>query len=211
MSGLDLYQAQRALALLFVYAAVLGFALGVFYDALRFLRVFCGETLTEWKQGSKGILCVLLRFITDLVFSLVTAITLILLCYYENDGQFRASALWGMVGGFFVYMQTVGRLTARVLSPVISRLKQGIRWLFCLTVRPALWVRSLTAKAFRCLFALTVGKLLRKKREARTKRITEALVTTAGQGFGLLGADTEKNDGKAPKTATARMNQPKNG
>jgi hypothetical protein len=42
MSGLDLYLAQRTLALLFVYASAAGFGLGAIYDGLRVLRMLAG-------------------------------------------------------------------------------------------------------------------------------------------------------------------------
>ena len=42
MSGLDLYLAQRTLALLFVYAAWAGFGMGVVYDILRISRMLLG-------------------------------------------------------------------------------------------------------------------------------------------------------------------------
>jgi hypothetical protein len=199
MSGLDLYQTQRELALLFVYAALLGFALGGAYDLLRFLRVLCGESLTETKQGSKSLFLAILRFFTDLVFALVTALSLILLCYYANDGQFRGSALWGTVGGFFVYMQTVGRLTAKGMEAITKWLKSFVRWLFFLVIRPLLRVGRFTAKATRLLFSVTAGRLIQKRREARTQRITEALIDSAKQGFGLMGSDSENSCGTPKK------------
>ena len=199
MSGLDLYQTQRELALLFVYAALLGFALGGAYDLLRFLRVLCGESLTETKQGSKSLFLAILRFFTDLVFALGTAVSLILLCYYANDGQFRGSALWGVVGGLFVYMQTVGRLTARGMDALSKWLKYFVRWLLSLMIRPLSLVGRFTANAARLLFSVTAGRLIRKRREARTQRITEALIDSAKQGFGLMGSDSENSCGTPKK------------
>lgn len=199
MSGLDLYQTQRELALLFVYAALMGLALGGAYDLFRFLRVLSGESLTETEQGSKSLFRAILRFFADLVFALVTALSLILLCYYANDGQFRGSALWGTVGGFFVYMQTVGRLTAKGMEAITKWLKSFVRWLFFLVIRPLLRVGRFTAKATRLLFSVTAGRLIQKRREARTRRITEALIDSAKQGFGLMGTDGENSGGTAKK------------
>jgi hypothetical protein len=207
MSGLDLYRTQRELALLFVYAALLGFALGALYDLLRFLRVLCGERLTETERGSKNRFTAMLRFLADLVFTLATALSLILLCYYANDGQFRGPALWGTVGGFFVYMQTVGRLTAKGMETLAQWLKSVVRLMLCLMLRPILWVGHLTAKAVRLLFSVTLGGLIRKRRELRTRRITEGLIASANQGFGLMGSDGENSGGIVPKSVT-RSHEP---
>ena len=47
MSGLDLFLSQREPAMMFVYATVAGFLLGVVYGVLCLLRLLCGDTLTR--------------------------------------------------------------------------------------------------------------------------------------------------------------------
>ena len=196
MSGLDLYQTQRALALLLVYAAVLGFALGGFYDVLRFLRVFCGDPLTERGQGSKRILFGGLRFVTDLAITLMTAISLILLCYYANDGQLRAPAVLGMAGGFFVYMQTLGRLTVRIAKPFTTLVKRAIRTVFRWLLRPVELVGGLILALGRFLWRMTVGKILQKRREKQTDRAVADLIDSAKQGFGICDTPTKRPQNK---------------
>lgn len=186
MSGLDLYQTQRALALLFVYAALLGFSLGVLYDLLRFIRVFFVGKRGGTKQGSIISFSAALSFFSDLVFMVISAISLILLCYYANDGQFRASAMWGIVGGFFVQTQTVGRLTARITEPLAVGIRSFLRRILRMTVKPALWLIRLTVKGAGWLYRSTLGKLVTKKRESATRRITENMIESAAHGYGIM-------------------------
>lgn len=191
MSGLDLYQTQRALAMLFVYAALLGFSLGVVYDLLRFIQaIFIGQEAGS-KKGSKSYLSAALGFLTDLLFMLIVGTSLILLCYYANDGQFRASAMWGIAGGFFVQAQTLGRLTARIITPLAKWTRTFLRTLLRMSVKPALWFGRLTAKGTEKLYRTTAGKLVAKKREAETRRITKDMISFAAHGYGIM-EDHEK-------------------
>lgn len=185
MSGLDLYQTQRTLAMMLVYAAVAGFCLGMAYDALRFLRVLCGDEPRE-RKGSRPPLLAVLLFVEDLIFAMVATLTLILLLYYTNDGQLRAPAILGMAGGFFVYMQTVARLTARIEKALCRLLKRAVKFLLLLLLRPLLWVGTLTAKAARFLWRVSGGRVLTARREKQTEKAVEALKASAERGFGLL-------------------------
>jgi hypothetical protein len=186
MSGLDLYQTQRALSMMLVYAAAAGFGLGGVYDVLRFLRVLYGDGTHIDRKGRKPRLFSLLLFLEDVIFSVMAALTLILLVYYTNDGQLRAPAVMGMAGGFFVYMQTVGRLTAKA-EKVLSRLvKRAVKLALLLLLRPLLWVGTLPAKAARCLWMVSGGRALAARREKQTEKAVEAIKASAKQGFGLL-------------------------
>lgn len=191
MSGLDLYQTQRALAMLFVYAALLGFSLGVVYDLLRFIQAIVIGQEAGSKKGSKSYLSAALGFLTDLLFMMIVGTSLILLCYYANDGQFRASAMWGIAGGFFVQAQTLGRLTARIITPLAKWTRTFLRALLRMSVKPALWFGRLTAKGTEKLYRTTAGKLVAKKREAETRRITKDMISFAAHGYGIM-EDHEK-------------------
>ena len=186
MSGLDLYQTQRSLALMFVYAAAVGFLLGGVYDLLRVLRVFCGDRIAGEPKGRRPPIFAVLLFAEDLIFSVTAALTLILLCYYTNDGRLRAPAVVGMAGGFFVYMQTVGRITARVAEPLSRLVKQIVKTALSLLLRPLLWLGGLTARLIRLLWRVTWGKALRKRREKQTERAIHALKDSAKRGFDLM-------------------------
>lgn len=181
MSGLDLYQTQGALALLFVYAAAAGFGLGGWYTLLRLLRVLSFGDAPMGKQGSKSGLSAIALFFGDVIFSVTAALTLILLLYYRNDGQLRAPAVLGMACGFFVWRETLGRIAAKLEKPLSRLVKKAVR----LLIAPALWVGRITARLARFLWRVTLGKALSKSRERQTERVIADLGQAADRGFGL--------------------------
>lgn len=200
MSGLDLYLSQRTLALMFVYATLTGFCLGLGYDGLRVLRMALGETFLPSRsagQGRKdnkaGLPLKLLRFVEDLLFMLAAAVALILLCYYTNDGQLRAPAPLGMACGFFVYIHTVSRLVLRLAEGILRLVRRFL--LACL---------HLLAMPLRGLWSLTVGRMAAAHRESVTEKGIKALAESAKRGFDVTGADfsgaiPEEKDGKNQK------------
>ncbi len=163
MSGLDLYITQRALALMFVYAAVTGFLLGGVYDTLRILRALLG--LQGEEAGSTPSLGGrLLLFLEDVLFMLVTSVTFILLCYYTNDGQLRAPAFVGMACGFFVYRYTLGALTRRLTKPLVRFVRFLTRLLLTPIRIPLKWLGRVITKALKGL-----GRRVSEKRTSRKK------------------------------------------
>lgn len=174
MSGLDLYQSQRALAMLFVNAALGGFLLGAVYDALRFLRIFWGDPADGKGQGKRPLPFACLLFWEDLLFMLTAAVSLILLCYYVNDGRIRGVAVAGMAGGFFVYSHTLGRLLLRLLRPGALWLRRLVRLCLGLALTPVRW-----------LWRLTVGRAFAACRNRRTEGGIRRLTEAAARGFDL--------------------------
>ena len=179
MSGLDLYQTQRALALLFVYAAAVGFCLGGVYDLLRILRMLCGYPP---KQGRPSVFLTVLLFLEDVLFMLTAAVALILLCYYANDGQIRAPAFIGMACGFFAYWQTVGRLVVAVAERAVKLIRKILA--FCL---------HLMAVPVKGLWRLTAGRMMVAPRERMTQRRIRALTDSATRGFDLMSEESAEN------------------
>jgi hypothetical protein len=201
MSGLDLYLAQRTLALLFVYASAAGFGLGAIYDGLRVLRMLAGvfpsreppaanpSEKPSAGQGRRPILSSILLFFEDIGFMLMASITLILLGYYAGDGQLRAPAVVGLLAGFFVYRHTV--------SPwLVTLADRLIRWIKHLLAALLVGLFRLACIPLRLLWAVTVGRILSVRRERRTERRIRELTESASGGFGL--ADEMKKDTDPP-------------
>lgn len=163
MSGLDLYQNQSALLWMLAWAFATGFGLGGFYDVLRALRIL---TRSEREQGSTRHLRDY-RFVGDVLLVIAASIALILLCYYTNDGLLRGPAVWGMAGGFFVYVQTVGRLTLRVQVFLSRLLRKLMRAVWRLLRRPVLWMGGRLLRWSRTLWYTLFGKAIHKRRERR--------------------------------------------
>ena len=170
MSGLDLYQTQGEMLWMLAWAFVTGICVGVFYDLLRGLRILIG---LDPKQGSAVVYRVIL-FVEDILFAVVATVALILLCYYTNDGLLRGPAVWGMAGGFFVYMQTLGRLTAKAEAALARFVGRRIRAILCLLWRPLGWVAAAVGKGLRRMGRALLGKASdrRSKREERAPKPT---------------------------------------
>lgn len=187
MSGLDLYLSQRVLAMMLVYAALVGFCLGGVRDVMGLLRAFLGHMNPE--KGSErrcSIGIAILLFLEDTVFMFLAAVGLILLCYYTNDGQLRAPAFLGLAGGFFVYWHTLGRWSRKTI-PLLAAwmwkiLGVGIR----LLLRPAHALVMVLLSLFRTLWRSTAGKMIVRHRMIATDRRLAALNESARQGFGIM-------------------------
>ena len=152
---------QRELACLFLGAVAVGLAFGVLYDVLRLARMLCGEEIGVRRTPLQD----LLLGVTDFIFSLLACLSLILLLYYLSDGQFRALAPVGMAAGFFLYMQTLGRLTVLCAKGITCLLRLVI-------LLPMRW-----------LWERTVGKILLACRVHATKRRIKTMVDAASRGF----------------------------
>lgn len=166
MSGLDLYQTQSELLSMLARAAVTGFCLGGLYDLLRALRILSG---LESGEG-RILLYRAVLFFTDLWLVLTASVSLILLCYYTNDGLFRSPILWGMVGGFLLYTHTVGRLTVKAERALFRWIKRRITAMLT-PIRRVLF--RVTAEARRLLKKLWVslfGKAMEARRRKRAER-----------------------------------------
>lgn len=169
MSGLDLYLSQGTLARMLVFAAVAGFCLGGVYDVSRILCVLCRACVPP-ARGGKGSTLPLatLRFLTDVLFCITAAATLILLCYYTNDGQLRAPAVIGMACGFFVYIHTLSHLVMWLAEKIIPVLLRTVARI----LRLLSWPLRLLWHALRPVLILlrshTIGRVIAAHRRRKT-------------------------------------------
>ncbi len=140
---------QGAIAALYLYAVLLGLALGALYDLLRITRVFLGvhysrrlskrfrsirfpliSPLSEHKE-SRALGAVI--FIEDFIFCLFSGLALILLFYQSNYGKIRIPALFCAGGGFLLYRITLGRLVMLFSEAIAFAIEILFRYLgyFC--------------------------------------------------------------------------------
>ena len=169
MSGLDLYQTQGEMLWMLLWGFITGACLGILYDLLRGLRILTG---LDQRQGST-VACRVILFVEDVLFAVAATVALILLCYYTNDGLLRGPAVWGMAGGFFVYIQTLGRLTVRVEKALSRLARRVIRILLVPLSRPLLWVLRTLRKVLRIAWSATLGKALDGWRARRQNQLTD--------------------------------------
>lgn len=169
---------QWQLALLYLNAGVLGIGLGLFYDALRMVRMFFGERfstgsnrlchkklpLIQMKSQRKHHkrLSAVVIFMLDFLFCLVAAVAIILLFYQMNNGKLRFWA-FPMVGiGFYLYRMTLGRLVMLCSETVAFFLEAAIRYVFFFAFFPWKW-------AF-CRSVLIVKTLANRRMEKAKQR-----------------------------------------
>ncbi len=107
---------------LLLYSLILGAFLGAFFDIMRISRVFLSIIFSE-KAGcavSKTVMTVV-SFFEDIIFFAVSAAVTVLFCFQANGGSARGFILLGMLGGFSLYLLTLGRLT-KLVSEALSKL-----------------------------------------------------------------------------------------
>ena len=172
---------------LLLKAFLLGVALGIFYDGLRFLKMLCGVRYfgEERSQSrAKNIFEYAVTFLTDLIFWLTFGISSILLLYNVVGGVFRFSIYPLMISGLFLYYISIGNLVLKLSAGIVRLLDKICRAVgvfvlkICRAVIKLVSVPILQIKRFFIfLYHLTIGKILGKIKE---ERILRAQRKTAG-------------------------------
>ena len=160
---------QSALAWLYLYAAILGIALGAFYDLFRITRVFLGmhysrraanrlrahhlPFLTPRRRTGESRALGIVIFFEDLIFCMVAGIALVILFYEVNSGRFRAPALLCALAGFLLYRGTLGRAVMLFSEVIAFVIETGVRYLIFFTLYPirlsAKWIGTLVGSVYR--------------------------------------------------------------
>ena len=192
---------ENNLLILLMYSLTVGVFLGVLWDIFRIMRI------AAYGKRKNGLPCPVILpknekevgralsfrhtqrvlslvgisiFLSDVLFSITSAITVILLLFHLNGGEIRGFALIGATIGFTAYYFTVGRLTVIFSDLIIRGVKRLISLILSITVVPIL---KLTYKVSHLIF----GKIGAKIRKAQTKAYFEKQLKDASVGFDLFG------------------------
>ena len=140
---------------LLLYSLILGIFLGAFFDVMRISRVFL-SLRGEGKAARivSDTVLVVVSFIEDIAFFTISAATLILFCFQANGGTARSFILLGALGGFLLYIFTVGRLT-KLISAALSRLIY--RLLDFIRRRVIFPIAVFISRLFKWIYAKTLG------------------------------------------------------
>ncbi len=118
---------------LLLLCACLGAAVGSFCDILGLFCAFLKKKGARWGAA---------RFFGDLVAVLVTALGVIVLCYYFNKGILRGFCFLGVALGFFLYRYTLHypfcafvRIIFSILFTVFRTILRPIAKIFALVVK----------------------------------------------------------------------------
>lgn len=165
---------QSTLVALLLYSLLLGVILGVFYDVMRFIRLFlvvkartdtsCGNGITV-----KGVLGGAIIFVFDVIFFLVFAVSSLILTYNVSGGVFRGMVYFGMLAGGAIYYLTVGRLTLKLEEKLVRILRRAsiraLRLVLAL-MRP---IFCFALKIYHLTIGKIIGKIVRVTRERRQR------------------------------------------
>lgn len=102
---MELTFAQQSTA--FMYSLLLGVCLGVFYEALKIIRLSFGF-------GKAGTIAL------DILFMLISSISVFLFSLAFLLGFIRIYVIAGTFSGFFAYKMLIGRVAAKLYCPLIS-------------------------------------------------------------------------------------------
>ncbi len=182
-------------------AFLCGLALGVFYDALRLTRMWMGAELPPRAQHLRDRLSLpqplnwiaskapkskkltdaakaVLLFIEDILFCLAVAITVAVLLYRANDGQFRLSAVVVLLFGLGVYLMTLGRLVQHCSSMIVVLLRAALIWLGAILTYPFAWLIRLLIKWTAPLRMKINNQYLRCKQRIQSRKQARMTRTT---------------------------------
>ena len=152
---------QALLGRMLIGALLTGAVWGAWYDVLRLFRVIVGLEGDCRRAGRKKRLChSVVLFVQDVLFGVIGGVSLVLLLYYTNDGQFRGLAVIGMLLGACVYHQTIGRGVRFCTDKAIGWLKRLLR-------RMARWM----CKPFRGVYRRCQSAIRMRRKEKETVEV----------------------------------------
>ena len=126
--------------IVFLFSCAVGAFLGVFYDVFRILRI---AFKPKW----------LVVFVQDIIFCIASSFIIILSVYYTNSGQVRLFGLTGCFLCFVLYHLTIGKFIMFVSAKIIEFVKQMLRLIYNITVKPVkimiLFIINLLKKYFK--------------------------------------------------------------
>ena len=198
---------QNALAWMLCCSLMCGMALGFCYDVFRLtrmsmgadlpqaaillqqrlllperLRLFSTQSVSRRPRKDRKALKYIVLLVEDVIFCLICGVTIALLLYQTNDGQFRLSAVVVMLGGLAIYLLTIGRLIRIFSGVIVVIIRSALIWILAIVAYPiSVLIRllmRLTAPLRQRLKHLAFGALhtlkqkLQRRKQARLSRRT---------------------------------------
>lgn len=172
---------QKLLCFLFLSSFAAGAALGVIYDLFYLSRLLLGfpQSTSEAppSEGKRAKVTkafgACLLFMEDFLFILLAGVSLLLLLYFVNDGQFRMGAPLGLGCGFFAYRVTLGRCFLAISSTLVKLVRRVVKLLLGCLLFPLRIVG-------RCLdqwILAPMGRVIAERRYRRQVKATQKAVS----------------------------------
>ncbi len=138
-------------------AVLLGFFLGIVYDAVRFVRMLLSPLRRE----------LLFANLFDIIYLLFCGVCYCIFVYAASSGHFRWFTALATVIGFFIYRL----LLSRVLMCVFKLISIGIKKLLMVFLYPL----KIAVLLFKRLFVLIGRAVLRKRSIRKTENMKKEL------------------------------------
>ncbi len=155
---------------LLLYSVCFGFCIGLFYECFRFIRLSFPHPL-------------LLVALEDLIFWLIVSFSYLFFTFLFSDGIPRWFSLFGSAVGFWVYLNSLGKLLMFFSKSILNAIRFIIRTIYKLLVFPLVFVfKKITKSLFTKMHSLAI-MLKRKNSMQKLKREKKALYRKAHLGF----------------------------
>lgn len=180
---------------LILFAFLFGVMLALTYDIFRIIRTFmgCGLKISGGYRKKELALIGAMKerkkirfakvysfaalFFSDLLYSLMATVSVLIFFYYLSDGIVRWFAILSMGIGFWFYMKTVGFLTGKAAETILFVFITFFRYAFYFTVKPAVFAWGKFALLLKFVYMHTIvsytKKHLHKRSEKKIKNYTE--------------------------------------
>lgn len=154
---------QELLIGLLIRSFLCGVALGIFYELIRFVKIFLGVDFGKYTSMSaysrpRRVFLYAFTFVSDIIFWVILGIVSITLTYHTSGGVFRGMVYVGMFLGLATYYFTLGRAML-LLSAKVSRL---LKKLLKIIIKALLVPINAAISLFVKIYHLTIGKIIGK-------------------------------------------------
>lgn len=163
---------QKEFLIFVLRSFICGIFLGAVYDVFRILRIFFKITscpsrsadrlysvdypligsISTGNVRSKTIGSVML-FVSDVLFSVIAAIAVVLVAFFENDGKIRVECLAITAIGFVIYYVSAGRLVMLFSAYITFAIRLSGAYLRYLLLLPIRLIYGILRKLYVRLYA----------------------------------------------------------
>lgn len=192
------------LAFLLLFSFLLGLKIGIFYDANRIIRVFCGRKYSKGtfdklyglklpfirrqvvrKNSSKlsDFAQKTIEAVGDVMCVIATTVGVLVLNYSYNSGRFRFFTVLGALAGFLVYYFTVGKLIMLISEPTVILVKYAFLSVLVIFGYPVKSFFCFALKKLKKCVFLYSFTLEKKKKKIYNIKEKKFLLELAKNGF----------------------------
>ncbi len=182
---------QELLGGLLIRSFLCGVVLGIFYELIRFVKIFLGVDFVRHKSMSaysrpRRLLLYAFTFVSDIIFWIVFGIVSIALTYHTSGGVFRGMVYVGMLVGLVTYYFTLGRVMLLLSAKVTCLLKKLLKFIIKMLLLPINAAVSLFVKLYHLTIGKIIGKIidrivLRRERKRQAKLNNDATAQTCDE------------------------------